>query len=235
MLQQQQQNEHAYRQLLVQGTLAVLLPTEDLQNGPLRALVGDIIADLILGQALAGKVCEGWFLHEAITKVSATLSEKVRPKATGNEVRDDDAKDRLEKFGLLPSESRSSNDHSLGPDQSKVALLFWTIMQYGYLAYLFLRYILKELQGARRKPPRQRTGRVSASSPVLSEKSHMQTSSPDDDPLRPVLGFGLWSMVSTLLKTDDRMPWLASMLCYWQHSLLYGAGRIAGLNSTLDR
>lgn len=233
-LQRQQQNESAYRQLLVHGTLAVLLPTEDLQSGPLRALVGDIIADLIVGQALAGKVCEGWFLHEAITRVCAVLSDKVQRRAMGSEVRDD-AKNRLEKFGLLSSESKFQNDHSSENDQSKIAAWFWRIMQYGYLAYLFLRYILKEFQVIRQKPPRQHSGRVSELSPVFSEVSHMQNRSPDDLSPRPVLKFGLSSLMSTLLKMDDRMPWLASMLSYWQQVLLYGTGQIGGLNSTLDR
>src|SRR5216117_635801 len=39
---EQQKNEAAYRRLLVQGVLAVLLPTEDLENGCLRTLVREI-------------------------------------------------------------------------------------------------------------------------------------------------------------------------------------------------
>ena len=44
---EQSANETLYFQLLVQGVLAVLLPTEDLENDCLRTLVGDGIADLV--------------------------------------------------------------------------------------------------------------------------------------------------------------------------------------------
>ena len=232
--QLQDQNERAYRQLLVQGSLAILLPIEDLQNGPLRVLVGDIIADLIVGQALAGKVCEGWFLHDALYKVTAILAEKVHPKTKGTELRDD-AKDRLENFGLLSSHSETRHFHSSPEDQSKNAAWFWRILQYGYFVYLFLRYVLKELQRVRQRPKRQPVARISTSSPVLSEKDDLQTLISDDQPLRPVLDFGIHGMISTLLKVVDRMPWLASMLIFLQHVSLVGRVRMGELNSLLDR
>ncbi|RYZ32624.1 MAG: hypothetical protein EOP01_00570, partial [Propionibacteriaceae bacterium] len=57
---EQRENESAWRQLLVQGVLAVLLPTEDLENGCLRALVAEIFAEMILGNGISGKACESW-------------------------------------------------------------------------------------------------------------------------------------------------------------------------------
>ncbi|KAK5955365.1 hypothetical protein OHC33_004048 [Knufia fluminis] len=231
---QQEQNERTYRQLLIQGSLAILLPTEDLQNGPLRVLVGDIIADLIVGQALAEKVCEGWFLHDAIFKVATILDDKLRPKATGSELRDD-AKNRLEKFGLLASESEAQRYHSSTNGQSQIAAFFWRFMQYGYLMYLFLRYLLGEIQTVRRKPRRHQVARVSTSSPVLSEDDKLRTPTQGDSPPRPVLAFGVYTMLSTLLRLADRMPWVASMLAFLQHVLLVGLGRVGELNSILDR
>lgn len=230
-LQQQEQNERAYRQLLVQGSLAILLPTEDLQNGPLRVLVGDIIADLLVGQALAGKVCEGWFLHDAIFKVTALLRDKVQSKPTDGELRDN-AKNRLEKFGLLASESKAQHYHSSTKDQSKIVTFFWRTMQYGYLMYLFLRYVLGKL---RRTPERQQIARTSNPSPVLSEDGKMQPPSSDEQHPRPVLAFGIYNMISTLLNLADRMPWVASTLVFLQHVLLVGAGRVGETNSVLDR
>ncbi|KAI9864950.1 MAG: hypothetical protein M1830_006072, partial [Pleopsidium flavum] len=50
-----QQNEAAYCQLLVQGVLAVLLPPEDLENACLRTLVTDILGELILRNGIGGK------------------------------------------------------------------------------------------------------------------------------------------------------------------------------------
>ena len=230
----QEKNERTYRQLLVQGSLAILLPTEDLQNGPLRVLVGDIIADLIVGQALAGKVCEGWFLHDAIFKVSEILDTKLRPKTTGSELRDD-AKNRLEKFGLLASDSNAQRSHSSTNDQSKIIAWFWRIMQYGYLMYVFLRCCLRELQAVRRKPKRQQMARISPLSPVVSEDGKSRTPSSDDQLPRPVLAFGVYGTISTLLKVAERMPWVASMLIFLQHVLLVGTGQVGELNSVLDR
>ncbi|KAM3442988.1 hypothetical protein MY4824_000693 [Beauveria thailandica] len=45
--EEQQENESAYRQLLVQAVLAILLPTEDLENPCLTAIVGQIFSELI--------------------------------------------------------------------------------------------------------------------------------------------------------------------------------------------
>lgn len=232
--QHQHQNERDYRQLLVQGVLAILLPIDDLQNGPLRTLVGDIIADLIIGQAVAGKVCEGWFIHDAISKVAATLSDKVQPKASGSEMRDD-AKNRLEKFGLLSQDSKFQHNHSSGGDQSQLAVWFWRLMQYGYLIYLFVVYILKEVQFVSRKPRRQHRADASPSNSVLPDESHMPSTFSESPLPQPVLTYGLYGMISTLLKVADRMPWTTGMLSFWQQSLLHGFGRVGQSNSILDR
>ena len=61
---EQARNEESWRQLLVQGVLAVLLPTEDLENGCLRALVAEIFSDMILGNGVSGKACKPWLLWE---------------------------------------------------------------------------------------------------------------------------------------------------------------------------
>lgn len=233
-LQQQAENERDYRQLLVQGVLAILLPTDDLQNGPLRTLVGDIIADLIVGQAVAGKVCEGWFLHDAISKVTAILSDKVQPKASGSEIRDD-AKDRLEKFGLLTHDSKFQHGHSSTHHQSQFMVWFWRLMQYGYLVYLFLVFVVKEVQFVRRKPKRQYHVGVSSSASILAEKSHMPSPLPHNLWPRPVLAYGICGMISTLLQMVDRMPWTTGMLAFWQQILLHQFGRFGGSNSILDR
>lgn len=233
-VQHQAENERDYRQLLVHGSLAILLPTDDLQNGPLRTLVGDIIADLIIGQAVAGKVCEGWFLHDAISKVAAILTDKVQPKASGSQIRDD-AKNRLEKFGLLTHDSKFQHDHSSSHDQSQLISWFWTFVQHAFLVYLFLRYVLTELQLVRRKPKRQYHVRASSSTSVLAEKSHMQFPFKEDPSSRPVLAYGLYSLISTLLQMADRMPWLTGIFTFWQQILLYGLGRVGSSDSIFDR
>jgi len=187
-----------------------------------------------VGQALAGKVCEGWFLHDTITKVSAIVSEKVRPNVSSVELHDD-AKNRLEKFGLLASQTKPQQYHSPSNDQSKISAWFWSIMQYGYLMYLFLRYVSRELPVVRQKSRHQQVTRISTSSPTLSVDGTSRTPNPDDQQTRPILAFGVYAMISTLLRVADRMPWLASMLIFMQRVLLVGAGQVGQLNSILDR
>ena len=67
---EQKENEAAYRQLLVHGVLAVLLPTEDLENSCLTALVGQIFSEMIIGNGIGGKASEPWLLWEGITKTA---------------------------------------------------------------------------------------------------------------------------------------------------------------------
>lgn len=225
------ENERIYCQLLIQGSLAILLPTEDLQNDPLRILVGDIIADLIVGQALCGKVSHGWFLHETIAKLATVLDDKVQPKVTGNEIRDD-AKNRLEKFGLLSSERNTLNTHSSHSGQSRIATWFWRLMQYGYMLYLFLLYVFKELQALNHRPNWYLDLRSSSSSLSSTGKSQLPS---EDQISRPVMAFGLFSMISTLLNMSACMPWMTSTFGFFQHVLLDRAGRIGRYDSRLDR
>lgn len=232
--QEQDENERAYRQLLMQGALAVLLPTEDLQNRPLRTLVVDILADLIIGQALAGKVCEGWFIHDAIIKVITIVNAKVQPKASGREMRDD-AKNRLEKFGLLSSEKQYIDDDSPPRHRSTFAAWFWRIMQYGYLAVFFLRHILKGLYGARTLPKRAHSSHTASASPSVAKTLHLQGLGMDDRTPLAVIEYKVFSFVSTLLTLGERMPWIASTGAFWQDIFLYGNGRIGAVNSMLDR
>lgn len=226
--------ESAYRQLLIQGTLAVLLPTEDLQNGPLRTLVTDVVADLIVGQAVAGKICQSWFLHDAITKAIASINMKMRPKVDGTELQDD-AKSRLEKFGLLSSQHKSDRPHSSDPNQSQFTTWFWRILQYAFIALSFLRSVWIEFQRTRSHPEACRRFKPASKSVGRTVQLNLDGPQPEDPTQQPVLSFRCFTLVSTLLKAADRMPWMTGMIEYWQHFLLYGAGQIAQYDSLLDR
>ncbi len=65
---EQHQNDSDYRQLLSEGLLAVLLPTDDVQNPCLRALASEVFADLVLGNFIGGRLCESVFIWEAFAK-----------------------------------------------------------------------------------------------------------------------------------------------------------------------
>lgn len=216
--------ERIHRQLLIQGALAVLLPTEDLQNSSLRILVTDIIADLILGRAINDRLCHGWFLHDAISKVTAIITHRAHPKVTGEELQAD-ARGRLEKFGLLSNKDQSSTSHSQPQRQSFILSWFWAILQWFYLAVVGIRYVCLGLLQARRQPAR------------TYSKAHAPKSAvpPDDSHPPLVLDYNIFSTISTLLNLSTRMPWLVGALAFSRHVLTAGHTRSSGIGSTLDR
>ena len=234
---EQQADESAYRQLLVQGALAVLLPTEDLANGCLRTLVSDIIADLILGNALGQRVCEAWFLYDAISNLVATATSRPHPPAAEQKKRLD-RRSRLEKFGLLTSESQDEKVHSSGHHQSPISVWFWRVLQCGYIAYQFFRFILVGLSHARQLPNRGRSREAVPPRTVSKQSSdslHVVPVAADDRSPRSVLTYTIFSCVSTTLDLSIRMPWLGSTLSFWQHVLSSGPGRLGGPDSILDK
>jgi len=167
---EQEQNEATWRQLLVQGVLAVLLPTEDLENACLRALVGEIFSELLVGNGISGKACEGWLLWEAITRIV----ELLRPSVVANPSKPKDAISRLEQYGLLASSGEVSDEvaelqkrNSHGANIPSVSTLFWMIVQYAFLAYTFMRGIIVALAKSSSLPSRTRLGADIPSSIML--------------------------------------------------------------------
>lgn len=233
---EQSSNERLYRQLLVQGVLAVLLPTEDLDNTCLRTLVADVIADLLLGQGISARACEGWFVHNAITKVAEMTRARLEPKATGEET-EVEARSRLERFGLLSSKDSKNASHSSTSHQSVLIAVFWRILQHAYLLSLFARFVLSGLSQARYLPPRTRSGLSAdhATKPVVAPKSPLSSSASPSSPLRAVVEYRLFTLISTLLDLSTRMPWLAGALSLCQHWTTSGPGRVGRTNSLFDK
>ncbi|GKZ53418.1 hypothetical protein AnigIFM49718_006010 [Aspergillus niger] len=224
---QQRENESIYRQLLVHGMLAVLLPTEDLENASLRTLLGDILADLVLGNAVAGKISEGWFLWDSITKVVDRVGR--------NEQEEDVAtatlgqRSRLHKYGLLSQEAFTEG-HSSSHVQVPVPDWIWQALQYAYMIYVTLRFIVIGLF------------RVASAPPVTASLTPCPPTSNADGPpscatskKRPVLDYRLYGMVSQVMDVPQRMPWLCGMLALIQYLILAGPGRLGDTDSVLDR
>ncbi|KIV88110.1 hypothetical protein PV10_09036 [Exophiala mesophila] len=247
-------HESAYRQLLVQGALALLLPTEDLTNACLRALVTDIIADLILGRAVADRLCQPWFIHGIVSK----LVEVVTSSAIGETHADQsssqkhDRMSRLEKFGLLPSNNAVQPLDSPVKHQSPFSAWAWRLLQYVFVAYQTIRFFLLGMAHARHLPRRsyyhqqhQHPQRVKSLSTLSSSSSSRSTEPPtssmqrhhDASHLLPraVLDYRLFSCISTILDLSLRMPWLLAGFSFWQHLLCAGPGKHGAVDSTLDK
>ena len=200
--------------------MAVLLPTEDLENTCLRTLVGDILADLILGSQVGGRVCEGRFLWEAITKL-VDINQRPRDSERGTE-------DRLRKFGLIPSaEEEELQDSSWAyRTQQRVSAWIWAALQYVYVTFIALRFVATGLFDVASRTPvtssRETRGPPPSSATIAVNQ-------------RAVIDYRLFSMLSELLNVPRRMPWLGGLLALFQYLVLAGPGRLGDADSVLDR
>ena len=246
---EQRENESAWRQLLVQGVLAVLLPTEDLENGCLRALVAEIFAEMILGDGIGGKACEGWLLWEGITRIAEVLQDGVKEKdpQSGDES-NEQSLSRLERFGLLsqPTDGQSgptkpllaSRRHESAP--MTISALFWIVIQYAFLACTAMRAVIVGVATSSTLPPRSVTG-ASGQSPVEANRQS-QLPQPDHPALRrpqaskqPIVSMKLWSCASQLVELNSRMPWLSGLISMLRWGVLFGPGRVGDTEGVLDR
>lgn len=219
----QAQNEAAYRQLLVYAFLAILLPTEDLENSCLTALVGQIFSELILGNAVANRLSEPWLIWELLIISARTAG---RQKAAEDEVR----------------LAKQSNGSPGSRNVSSVQALFWTILQWCFLAVSFIRTAFAILLTSRSLPPRSSHHSAAFSSGATRHETSGQSkglarpSNADPNPApTPVLTFRAWSAAANLVEMDVRMPWLSGALSMLQWIAVMGPGRIAGPDGKLDR
>jgi hypothetical protein len=246
---EQRENESAWRQLLVQGVLAVLLPTEDLENGCLRTLVAEIFAEMILGNGISGKACEGWLLWEGITRVAEVLQDGAKEKdpQSGDES-NEQSLSRLERFGLLPqpTDEQSGSTESLLSNRRHesapmtISTVFWMVVQYAFLASTAMRAVIVGVAISFSLPPRSVTG-ASGQSPVEGGRQS-KLPQPDYPALRrtlaskqPIVSMKLWSCASRLVGLNSRMPWLSGLISMLHWGVLSGPGRVGDTEGVLDR
>lgn len=227
---EQQEHEADYRQLLVQGALAVLLSTEDLENACLRTLVADVIAETILGNSIGGKVCEGWFVWGSISKLVEAVKAKLEPQATGKQI-EVDTRSRLERFGLL-ADKRDDKQPNKVQRHSTFSSVFWRVLQYGYLTFLAIRFVIVGFSAAYSRPLRSTTTSKTGST---GEKAPMEGTVEMSRQARPILSFRVLPLFSILLDLPRRMPWLSGSLALLHHHLIHGALRVGATDGIIDQ
>ncbi|KAJ5130923.1 uncharacterized protein N7515_006962 [Penicillium bovifimosum] len=225
---EQGESEAVYRRLLANGILAVLLPTEDLENNSLRTLVVDVIADLILGNQVSGRTCEGWFIWETITKLATRVGHRQIQDDTKSD--SDSQANRLEKFGLLSTDDELRNQ-PLVPFSATAWI--WNLLQKIYLGYVALRFIAMGLFRVASSPGPSSHG-VGVSPPPIYQKGDGSESS-EGVSSRPVLDYRVFSMISQILGISWRMPWLSGFLALLQYLILAGPGRVGATDGIFDR
>ncbi|KAH7162435.1 PXA domain-containing protein [Dactylonectria estremocensis] len=219
----QRENEALYRQLLVQGVLAILLPTEDLENPCLTALVEQIFSELIIGNVIANKASQPWLLYEGICITARVLQEKKakRESTTLASIQLSDAKSGVE-----------------GGRRSSIRGIFLGLIQLGMLLVGSIRFMTMTLVMASSLPPRttpfEERGVVTDYDKDKDDKSP-SGGGPSVFVKAPILSFRIWTCLGNLIQLSARMPWLDGFLSLLQLGALHGPGRIADLDGPFDR
>lgn len=212
---EQAENEVAYRQLLVQAVLAILLPTEDLENRCLTTLVGQIFSELIIGNSVVNKLSEPWLILELFIIISRIVGQR---KAAEDQ----------------NASGRSSKGAADGRSFSSVQALFWRAIHWCFLATSFIRLAFSVLMTSRSLPPR--TFHSTVPRKGGHETHHEVGREGDSEPSKtPVLAFRCWSAISNLIEMDTRMPWLCGAISMLQWVSMTGPGQIAAVDGRLDR
>jgi hypothetical protein len=233
----QKENEAAYRQLLVQGVLSVLLPTEDLENGCLTSLVGQIFSEMILGNGVGGKACEPWMLWEIITKIAEVIKAQL-PKSKAEKRADKSSRSRTNS-----EVSIDTGNQRIGRPQWSPKKTFWIILQYLFLAFTTVRFIIVTLSTSSSLPSRLPPSKLNKSAPVVhkvqppASKEEVSSSRPHPrHPLKqPVLSMKIWPCISTLLDMDVRMPWISATLSMLQWFAVHGPGELGSTDGMIDK
>jgi hypothetical protein len=230
-IQEQRTNEAAYRQLLVYGALAVLLPTDDLENNCLTALVSQIFSEMIIGNGIGGKASEPWLLWEGIMKI-AEIIKSSSPESKAQERMD-------------ATDARSGDDSTHFPAimnkrtgfGESIQKSFWLILQYAFLAFTTIRFIIITIATSSSLPTREpvktsvKSVRSDLSQSYTSEKASHHIFSAK----QPIISMKVWSLASLFLDLDARMPWVSATFAMLQWALLHGPGRVGETNGRLDK
>lgn len=236
--QRQLENEVAYRQLLVQGVLAVLLPTEDLENDCLTAIVGQIFSEMILGGGIGGNASESWLLWEGITKISEVLQAQL-PKSKA-QVRVE--RSNSEAKNAMPMDPTGRNTRGWRIRRS-IQKSFWLILQYCFLAFSAVRFVLITLATSSSLPSRiPPTMKVTGSTSSQDHMEPPELANTDDiwdgradQAKQPIVKMKIWSCAANLLDLGARMPWLSATMSMLQHLALTGPGKMGNTDGMVDK
>lgn len=234
----QTENEVAYRQLLVQGVLAILLPTEDLESDCLTSLVGQIFSEMIIGNGIGGKAAEPWLLWEVIIKIAEVIQTKLPNNRARVRLERSNSDVSSEVLGDLSGRSTKSWGIALSARK-----LFWLVLQYAFLTFTTIRFIIITIATSSslpsRIPPKMGfTGSAHLENDLESPKYiNTKTTATDQNPplKQPILRMKIWSCASTLLDLDARMPWLSATISMLQWGAVTGPGEIGNTDGTIDK
>lgn len=237
-IQQQMENEAVYRELLVQGVLAVLLPTEDLENASLTTLVGQIFSEMILGNGIGGKASEPWLLWEGITKIAEVIQDKLSNKSKAQAL--DRSYSNSSEPVPLDITGRTTKSWNFGRSIQKA---FWLVLQYVFLAVTAARFLITSIATSSslpsRIPPAMKiTGSGTSQEDMGSRELKNPSIAPRGRPLsfkQPILKMKVWSCAASLLDLGVRMPWISATISILQWGALMGPGEVGNTDGPIDK
>lgn len=228
-----------YRQLLVQGVLAILLPTEDLENDCLTAIVGQIFSEMIMGGTIGGKASEPWLLWEGIAKATEVIKDKLHNKSNTQL-----GSGRPPTHSVDPATSdksaRSSENWRVGLSIQKI---FWAMLQYVFLTLTAARFLVAALASSTHLPSRvapatKLTGSKAAEDEVEAPSVADRSTAPNSrcsPSKQPILKMKIWSCASALLDLSVRMPWLGAAISMLQWAAITGPGEVGNTDGMIDK
>jgi hypothetical protein len=224
----QLENEAAYRELLVQGVLSLLLPTEDIANPCLTSLVGQIFSELIIGNVIANKASQPWLIWEGLS-----ILARGRQQSDGSNTAKQKSvsfQDRVQLKGTATKEARGWS----------VQRIFFLIIHWAFLLFTCIKIIFDAIAMVPYLPTRTKQD-MKGDDDVTGHNDGLRTPNPtvsveNPAPVKvPVALFKAWPCIANLAEVDVRMPWLSSGLSLLQLAALRGPGGIAGRDGVVDR
>ncbi|KAJ2992848.1 hypothetical protein NUW58_g2029 [Xylaria curta] len=232
--QAQANNESAYRQLLVHGVLAVLLPTEDLENECLTSLVGQLLSELIIGNLVVGKLSQPWLIWELLIMITRLIRKR-------NNSGDPDT---LGKAEMAQDRNNKDSSADTGWRSWSLQKAFWSFVNWVFLMARIIRLVISIVALSRSLPPRPHPAAIRVADVMNRDIQQKESQSPSHEasistrrqPAKvPIVEFNAWRCVGDILEIGTRMPWLQGALSMMQWIALQGPGRVAALNGMLDR
>lgn len=221
--------------------------------------MAEVLGEMIVGNAVGGKLCEGRFWMEVVVKLVDLVRDDATGPGRGARASSSTTSDR---GGTAGSDEVRRSRSRPGWNGAGVRLVFWQLLQHLYSFFLVLRFVAIALSSCSSLPPRtpEETSASSTSGPQApSAREFPATSCPppastraasQDRPrpsrhrgsrrrgrpgARPILRMRIWSCLSNVAHLTRRMPWLEGALKLVRHGLVYGPGGVADTDGIVDR
>ncbi len=240
-LEQPDTSESAWSQLLVARILPLVLPPEDLANPCLHVLVSEVLAEMMIRNALCEKASQSWLVWEGISKSLNVL--RPGPTLHSSNSNQPPSVSRLERYGLTSDHTvlnRTSHSASPADMLQRLSQSLGTFLQAIAWTFAAARLAAMTMMRASSVPARSLYSSESNVDTQLDAIGIVHSIDPNDPTvashhIRPILTMRAWTCVSTLSGIEQRMPWLVGIISLLRWAAIHALGRLGAANGILDR